>query len=252
MSPMLDFSDTTVWIVGAFISGLVVYGLVRAMFGNAAHRAAEVFSLMSHLDAAKERLEALNAEVPVLRSNSESHAAKATYYEKQFNDLFANWRTLSQDAGDVSNIKNDLNAAKKEIESLQSAVKEQASKNENTLQVKYESEIANLTSELKAAQNAGGQASWLTGEVRRLTNEMSYAARDLQASIEEKGKVEAEVTRLKAALSSAYADLRSTLMELQATKRNLQQLQDNREETSVLAQGNYRQGILDSRVCNLG
>lgn len=292
MSPFIDFSDTAVWIAGAFVAGGLVFGLMRLLLGSADLPAAEVFSLIRQLDAASEQRDMSASELSKVRDNYESQASKATYYEKEFNRLFASWQRLSQDAGDLSRqrdeliaargeiesqkskarehadkiekdlqlkydgelsrLRDDLIAARKEVEGQQSEAKEHATKIERDLQAKYDSEVARLNAELTAAQNSAGQATWLTSEVRRLTNEMSYAARDLQAGTEDKSRLEAEVAKLKSALASAYADLRSTLIELQTANRNLQKARNSADESSVPLRSFRSQGILDSRVCNLG
>jgi predicted nucleic acid-binding Zn-ribbon protein len=90
---------------------------------------------------------------------------------------------------------------------------------------KSDSEVSRLTAELGAAQNVAAQALWLRSEVTRLTNEMSRAAIDLQAGVQEKGRLNAEVARLTATLFSAYADLRNTLRGHQIAKHDLRQVQ---------------------------
>ena len=252
MSPILDFSNAASWVAGGFIAGLLVYWLFLSLFGGAGRNSAEFFKISTQLDAATEQLDAAKVRLSALRGDSESHAAKATYYEGEYTKLFATAQALSQDTGEVSRLTNDLIAARKEIQNLHAEAKEGAGKVEKTYKDKYDSEVLSLTTELRAAQNESGQASLLKSEVRRLTNEMSSAALELQAGVEEKIRLGAEVARLTAALSSAYADLRRTLVEFHTAKHDLQQAKKNLEETSVVVSRAHRPGFLDSRVCDLG
>ena len=304
MSPILDFSNAASWVAGGFIVGLLAYWFFQSLFGGAGRQSAELFNISTQLDTANEQLSAL-------RLDSGNQAAKATYYEGEFNKLFATSLSLRQDASEASRLGSELAAARKETENLHTEANEAAGKVEKTYQGKiaglqaqldssrsveaantdeigglklqmsklaedlraavaeiegwrsrvaeqqldkdkYDSGVSRLTADLRAAQNASGQASWLQSEVKRLTNEMSGAALDLQAGVEEKNRLGAEVARLTAALSSAYADLRRTLVELHTAKHDLQLVQEGRVETSIVASHVHRQGFLDSRVCDLG
>ena len=224
-------------------------------------------SLASELAASKSETEKLRAEAAAGAASLENT------YKQQIASLKNDMNSLGVEKnGETTRLSHELAAAKDQIRTLQSQLdatghnkSHEVSRLESELSAatneiktwrdrdlewrgyeqRYTDDISRLTNEVKAAQATGGEASWLTGEVIRLTSELaslkSSATVQSQSVIDEANAHKAEAARLAKALADAQASHQALAMEHHTTKNDLHQVRSGLEETSLMVAQRHRE-----------
>jgi CAP-Gly domain-containing linker protein 1 len=194
----------------------------------------ELQRLSGELTSTKSALEKLRAD------SSAAAASAEKAYKDQIGTMQSQLSSAANANSEVTRLGNDLTAAKADIDVWRKREIEWRGYEE-----RYTTDIARLTNDLKAAHSSGGEATYLKGEVTRLTSELSNAKsgllKDLQNAVEESNKHKSEAAHYAKALADAQSNHQALAMEHHTTKNDLNQVRSGLEETSLMVAQRHRE-----------